>query len=96
MTLEHLTGLGVPNGIATDIVDITPNDTEDNVPSNAIAFTIRFVGSSTEVDGTVDVITAKGSEKTWGFHDKHVNYIALRRIKSTNFPPNAVAQALTV
>ena len=87
---------GFPKGIPTDIVNITPNDEEDNVPSDAIGFVITFNGMSGSENGAVDIITRGGSERTFPFTDSFPNYLLIKRIKATNFPLNAVAKAIVI
>ena len=95
MAEDFATGSPVPNGIARDAVEVTPSDTQDNVPSNSIGFVIYFTGGS-EPGGTVSVITDAGSTVTLPFIGSQWNYFLLKRIRATDFPAQAVALALLV
>ena len=95
MGQDYLSGMGVPNGIARGVTVVTPSDTQDNVPASAIAFIIYY-SSGSEVDGTLEIITDKDEAVTFPFLDKYWNYLAVKRIRATNFPANAIALALTV
>ena len=95
MTLEQLTGAGVPSGIGRGVITITPSDTEDNVPSNSIGFVIYYTAGS-EVDGTVDIIDGFGEDEVWPFIDRHLYYLVFRRFKAANFPANAVVKAVVI
>ena len=82
-----------PAPIFVEAVDITPSDTEDNMPPNAGGFIVSFTaGGST--DGTVDVVLHNGETMAYPFIHNHMNWLSVKRVKATNFPPDARVIAL--
>ena len=85
----------IPNGVANDILPITPSDANNNVPHDNIGF-IAYFTSGANTRGTLSAITEEGGDtpRTIPFVSHAPVFCKVKRIRTTGLPANTAVVAL--